>query len=424
MLMRMRKITKEHSRNLLVGIVLFFGVAYNFPLAMINAKVFTVTPVMTYAVELVIYFACFILGLSVLDRKRVVLVMSGLGFLVALTLLRFLMSLDFDPKFFRDALIPFAFLILGAAYRGSLLRLFMGMSIFITFVAVFELMMPDVYGDIANPKSYFVNSRGASADGFWNEGSSLYLSATRPDERNFFAGSNLPRASSVFIEPVTMGNYIIFFAAIVLVFWRWMSVSELILSIAMILFLIVASDGRLATGTCILMVLLAPFLKRFDQRFAFLLFFSVLLGGWFIVQVNGIHAYDKDTILSRTFFSVYSLAHLPLDSWFGLDVQSSYRYFDSGIAYFIASQSVITVLVFLLAYSFLFDMQSHEGRGFKNMAIFAFALSLLVSNSYFSIKTSALWWFTCGCLWNCSPKVLAAKKNLVEARVIAQGGVS
>ncbi len=235
---------------------------------------------------------------------------------------------------------------------------------------------------------------------------------------------NLPRASSVFIEPVTMGNYIIFFAAIVLVFWRWMSVSELILSIAMIVFLIVASDGRLATGTCILMVLLAPFLKRFDQRFAFLLFFSVLLGGWFIVQLNGIHTYDKDTILSRTFFSVYSLAHLPLDSWFGLDVQSSYRYFDSGIAYFIASQSVITVLVFLLSYSFLFDMQSHEGRGFKNMAIFAFALSLLVSNSYFSIKTSALWWFTCGCLWNCSPNVLAAKRNLVEARVIAQVGVS
>ncbi len=189
MLMCMKKITKENSRNLLVGIVLFLGVAYNFPLAMINAKVFTVTPVMTYAVELVIYFACFMLGLSALHRKRVVLVMSGLGFLVALTLLRFLMSLDFDPKFFRDALIPFAFLILGAAYRGSLLRLFMGMSIFITFVAVFELMMPDVYGDIANPKSYFVNSRGASADGFWNEGSSLYLSATRPDERNFFAGS-------------------------------------------------------------------------------------------------------------------------------------------------------------------------------------------------------------------------------------------
>ncbi|HHW4680936.1 MAG TPA: polysaccharide biosynthesis protein GumE, partial [Xylella taiwanensis] len=392
--------------------VLFAGVAYNFPLAVINAKIFAVRPVMTYVVELVIYAACFSLGLFSLDRKRAVLVMSGLGFLVALTLVRFLMSLDFDPKFFRDALIAFAFLVLGAAYRGSLLRLFMGMSIVVTLVASFELVMPDVYGDIANPKSYFVNSRGASTEGFWNEESSLYLSATRPNERNFFPGSNLPRASSVFIEPVTMGNYIIFFAAIVLTFWRWMSYSELVLSIAMIGFLIVASDGRLATGTCILMVLLAPLLKRFDQRFGFLLFLSVLISSWLLVQMSDIHAYNQDTILGRIFFSVYSLGHLPLDSWLGLDVQASYRYFDSGIAYFITSQSVIAVLVFLLAYSFLFNMPSHEGRMFKNIAIFAFALSLLVSNSYFSIKTSALWWVTCGCLWHWSPKASGGRSTL------------
>ena len=36
---------------------------------------------------------------------------------------------------------------------------------------------------------------------------------------------------------------------------------------------------------------------------------------------------------------------------------------------------------------------------FKHLAVFAFALSLLVSNGYFSIKTAALWWFVCGCLW-------------------------
>ncbi len=79
------------------------------------------------------------LGLSALHRKRVVLVMSGLGFLVALTLLRFLMSLDFDPKFFRDALIPFAFLILGAAYRGSLLASIHGHEYFYYFCCCFRV---------------------------------------------------------------------------------------------------------------------------------------------------------------------------------------------------------------------------------------------------------------------------------------------
>ncbi|MCD8456344.1 polysaccharide biosynthesis protein GumE [Xylella taiwanensis] len=420
----MNGITWERLRNILIGIVLFAGVTYNFSLAVINAKIFVVRPVTTYVVELVIYVACFTLGLFALDRKRAALVMSGLGFLVALTLIRFLMSFDFDPKFFRDALIAFAFLVLGAAYRGSLIRLFMGMSIVVTLVACFELVVPDVYGDIANPKSYFINSRGASTEGFWNEESSLYVSATRPNERNFLPGSNLPRASSVFIEPVTMGNYIIFFAAIVLTFWRWMSFSELLLSVAMIGFMIVASDGRLATGTCMLMVLLAPLLRRFDQRFGFLLFFAVLVSSWLLVWISDIHEYNQDTILGRIFFSVYSLGHLPLDSWLGLDVQASYRYFDSGIAYFITSQSVITVLVFLLTYSFLFIMPSHEGRVFKNMAIFAFALSLFVSNSYFSIKTSALWWFTCGYLWHWSPQASGMRSALRPAVVTVPGGVS
>ncbi|MCM5550645.1 polysaccharide biosynthesis protein GumE, partial [Xanthomonas hortorum pv. pelargonii] len=45
---------------------------------------------------------------------------------------------------------------------------------------------------------------------------------------------------------------------------------------------------------------------------------------------------------------------------------------------------------------------------FKNLAIFAFALSLLVSNGYFSIKTSALWWFVCGCMWHMLPTWSAA----------------
>jgi putative polymerase len=87
----------------------------------------------------------------------------------------------------------------------------------------------------------------------------------------------------------------------------------------------------------------------------------------------------------------------------GLDFAQAYRYFDSGISYFIASQSIVGVLAFLLSYSFLLLMPSKEGQLFKNLAMFAFALSLLVSNGYFSIKTSALWWFVCGCMWHMVP---------------------
>ncbi len=413
--------TRTRWLNFIIEMLMLLAVGYNFVLAVVNAKVFTVRPAMTYAVELLIYAACFVIGLWSLDRRRTALVIGGIGLVVALMLLRFLAVWQVDPKFFRDALVAFAFVVLGAAYRGSLPKLFLRMTLVVALVAGFELAAPTVYGDVVNPKSYFVNARGASAEGFWNEDSNLYVSATRPGARNFLPGSNLPRASSIFVEPVTMGNYIIFFAAIMLSFVRWLRPWALALSVALIGFLIVASDGRLAAGTCVLMLLLTPLLRRLDQRLSFLLFLLVLAGGWLLVWVAGIREYE-DTMLGRIFFTVDSINRLPLSSWLGLDPAAAYRYFDSGIAYFIASQSVIGVLAFLLAYSFLMLMPTREGQLFKNLAIFAFALSLLVSNGYFSIKTSALWWFVCGCLWHMAPVLRRPGPASVPAPTAPAGG--
>ncbi|ELQ15627.1 polysaccharide biosynthesis protein GumE [Xanthomonas translucens pv. undulosa] len=394
---------REQRHNLLIELVLLFAIGYNFLLAVVNAKVFRVSPAMTYVVEVAIYGACFLIGLWSLDRKRTAMVFTGIGLLAVLMLVRLFLVWSIDPKFFRDALIPFAFLVLGAAYTGSLPKLFLRMALVVSLVAAFELALPNVYGDVVNPKSYFVNARGASASSFWNQDSNLFVSATRPGARNFLPSSNLPRASSVFIEPVTMGNFIIFFTAILLTFWRWMRPVGIAVSVAMIGFLIVASDGRLAAGTCVMMVALTPLLLRMDQRLGFLIFFGVLLGAWLMVWASGIQSYE-DTTLGRVFFTVYSMRNMTAESWLGLDFDMPYKYFDSGIAYFISSQSVVLVLAFLLAYSFAMLMRTIEGQLFKNLLIFAFALSLLVSNGYFSIKTAALWWFVCGCLWQMAPR--------------------
>ena len=394
---------REQRHNLLIELVLLFAIGYNFLLAVVNAKVFRVSPAMTYVVEVAIYGACFLIGLWSLDRKRTAMVFTGIGLLALLMLVRLFLVWSIDPKFFRDALIPFAFLLLGAAYTGSLPKLFLRMALVVSLVAAFELALPKLYGDVVNPKSYFVNARGASASSFWNQDSNLFVSATRPGARNFLPSSNLPRASSVFIEPVTMGNFIIFFTAILLTFWRWMRPVGIAASVGMIGFLIVASDGRLATGTCVMMVALTPLLLRMDQRLGFLIFFAVLLGAWLIVWASGIQNYE-DTTLGRVFFTVYSIRNMTAESWLGLDFDTPYKYFDSGIAYLISSQSVVLVLAFLLAYSFAMLMRTIEGQLFKNLLIFAFALSLLVSNGYFSIKTAALWWFVCGCLWQMVPR--------------------
>lgn len=393
---------KQRYRNALVEAVLWLGIGYNFALALVNALLFPVSTAHVYAAEMISYGLCFLLGLGALEGRRAAIVWTGIALVIAVALLRYLAIWQLDPKFLRDAIIPFAFLVLGASYRGSLPSLVMRLGVVVLLVAAFEMFMPQTYGEVVNPKSYFVNTRAAEAEGFWNEDSNLYISATRPGERNWLPGHDLTRASSIFVEPITMGNFIIFFCAAIIALHRSYSWPKLALAALMILSLLVASDGRLASATCLLMLLLAPLLRRWDQRLSLLIFFLIMLFGWLLVDVARVDHYE-DTLIGRVFFTVDSMKNLSAASWFGLDMQSPYRYFDSGIAYFIASQSIVVVMAFLLAYSFLLRLRGGEGQLFKNLFMFAFALSLLVSNGYFSVKTAALWWFVCGYLWQYIP---------------------
>lgn len=387
----------DRLRNRAIAGLLLLAVGYNFALAAFNANIHSIGPSAAYAVELVVYAGCFAFGLRSLGREGILLVLTGLGLVLAFNLIRFLDTWRFDLKLARDAIIPFAFLALGTAYRGSLRKLVLWLAIIVSLVAVFEIALPNLYGDLVNPRSYFVNTRGNVEEDFWND-SKLYVSATRPGERNWLAGFDLPRVSSIFVEPVTMGNFIIFFCAVVVTFWRSLRIGGMLFSLTLILFLLVASDGRLASATCLLMMLLAPLLRRVDQWLAALLFLGVLLAGGFAVWALGVDAYE-DTLLGRVFVSVDAIVNLSPREWFGLDLGAPYRYSDSGIAYFIAAQSIVIVFAFLLGYSFLLRMPTSNGQLFKNLFMLAFALSLLVSNSYFSIKTAGLWWFACGYLW-------------------------
>ena len=409
-------IAGERRGSPAVAALLLLAIGYNFLLALFNASVHPVGASSAYAVELAIYAGCFLFGLRSLGRDGQLLVFTGLGLVLVFNLLRFLETWSFDLKLVRDAIIPFAFLTLGTAYRGRLHKLVLWLAVIVVLVAIFEMAFPDMYGDLVDPRSYFVNTRGNSEDDFWNEASKLYVSATRPGERNWLGGFELPRVSSIFVEPVTMGNFIIFFCAIAITFWRSLRIVGVVFSLAMILFLLIASDGRLASATCLLMLLLAPLLRRVDQSLAAFLFIGVLLAGWLAVWALGVGAYE-DTMMGRMFVSVDAINQMSPREWFGMDLAAPYRYSDSGIAYFIAGQSILVVLVFLIAYSFMLKMPTSNGQLFKNLFMVAFALSLLVSNAYFSIKTAGLWWFACGYFWRLQiPLTASAVDVRTEAR--------
>jgi putative polymerase len=177
-----------------------------------------------------------------------------------------------------------------------------------------------------------------------------------------------------------------------------MGPKRLALSVVLLLFLIVATDGRLAAGTSVLLVLGAPFMRKLDQRLSFLIMPLVILGAAMLVWVTGVSEYE-DTTLGRVWLTVHALRNMSAEAWLGLDFDVAYTYFDSGIAYFIASQSIMIVGAFLLAFAFGLEMPTEDGQAFKNAFMLAFAAGLLVSNSLFSVKSAALWWFVLGAMW-------------------------
>src|SRR5262249_54170721 len=134
----------------------------------------------------------------------------------------------------------------------------------------FELLFPDAYSRTFDILSYYVNTRNFSMRDFWNQDSSLFVSATRPDERFLLGFLNIHRASSIFLEPVSLGNYAIVVTAFTLAFWREMSAAKKIFFALTTLIIVVGSDGRLAATTCTALVLssfIFPFLPRYSNVF-------------------------------------------------------------------------------------------------------------------------------------------------------------
>src|SRR5690606_30295065 len=109
-----------------------------------------------------------------------------------------------------------------------------------------EVLVPNLYGDLFNVKAYYINSRGFTESQFWNPESTAFVSGTRPGERYFVAFTNWPRASSIFLEPVSLGNFIIVSLMVLLAGWRGLPLWIRAIWAATLVLLLMLADSRFA----------------------------------------------------------------------------------------------------------------------------------------------------------------------------------
>jgi putative polymerase len=381
-------------RTKLACAMLLLAVAYNAPLAIINAHILPLAPLHAILAEALLILTVFFIAMLSWrpDMTRWIMLIACMAAWFAI------MSFGrgvFQPKDFRDTLLVAAFIMLGMTVPYKYAQwLFIAFHIIVAVVALFEIIAPASFSDVFNAKNYYINTRGFHEEQFFVEDSGLF-NAYRPDERYFFPALNWLRASSIFLEPVGLGNYCTLATLMIILFWKdWRGPLRCFM-VVIWFFILLASDGRFAGMTSLLILVLTPLFYRLPVTVAFfympmLLTVSAVVSSQF--QFNPM----QDNLPGRIARGLKYISKMDIHELSGFGIATP-ALADSGIAYVVTSQSIFGLMALQGCLYFLTShMQQPKQRLMMHGGATMMAFGLLVSNSMLSIKTAGLLWFFTG----------------------------
>ncbi|MDB6063792.1 MAG: polysaccharide biosynthesis protein GumE, partial [Verrucomicrobiaceae bacterium] len=180
------------------------------------------------------------------------------------------------------------------------------------------------------------------------------------------------------------------------------------------------SDSRYAFACAIVLIAGNAVLRRIPQQLGFVLFFGVILAAGAIVLISGVSA-GRDDFLGRLYYTFNSMNRLDLPMLLGFKFDFAVKFMDSGLLYFVVSQSLPVVVLLTVLYSVGIVATGPEAKLYKTCTLIAVALSLLISNSLFSIKVAALMWYCLGAFASASSRNKTAQSAPVNAEINLAG---
>ncbi len=303
---------------------------------------------------------------------------------------------DFNLKgAVRDPLVLMAFTLLGmtCATFARARALFIVISVVVLAVAFFELMAPQSYTNIFNILSFYQGRGVVAGEPAQYGDSSLFVSGMRPGGRLLLPFLGQHRISSIFLEPVSMGNFgalaIAFALAIPMKYWR-SAVAIGIIGVTTILL----ADARFALFASGLFVI---------ARFVPLRWMNTALVAMPIVAIALLlyaarhFAPQGDDLTSRLATSGLVLESLGFSQIFGAEPQSVSTV-DAGYAYAITSLGLPFCIIIWTAFVMLKTPTAHAQRYKFFLGVYACALLCVSGTSLFALKTAALAWFVMGAM--------------------------
>ena len=373
--------------------LLWASVLLNFVLCFIDTNIFAVDQSLVIAGEAAILATAvavpFMGGGRHPGRWDLLLILLLLNWLI-LSLIRQYA----DPKLFRDVAIIPIFIVAGLACRGDKLHItIFRIHMLVLAFALWEAISLNSFISVFNVSGYFAHTRGLSPDEWWIE-NGLYVSSIRPEARFIFPGLPVHRLSSVFLEPVSLGNYVVIATLWLVGFWHHLPRKIAITAAIATALLLVGSDSRLATVCCMILLLAAPFKRHLTAATALLVAPAVIAATFIAVSLLQLRP-GLDDFPGRVAYGVYTLRSFGVEDFAGLSLDLIESTQDAGFAYVINSHSVMMAIILWIVI-FARRLVTPESRYIHFAIALYLSLNLIVSWSLFSIKTAGLLWFLLG----------------------------
>lgn len=382
-----RRARSMRSLYLLSVIAVIGGLVNNAFLCFVNTRVMAVHDSHVMIGEL-IFISCALI--VALDRR--IGLYLGFGVFLSYMLLLFALRHQFDPKPIRDILVPFAFYCAGS--RLGNLRLADGIVtasvVIVVVVGLFEYFAVETYLDYFNVLGYYLSRGAIRIQETYGQTRGLFISGLRPEPRTILSFLGQHRVSSVFLEPVSAGNF-----GVIVYAWtlyrkgmrlRW-------LTMAGALTVIVMADARFGLYTCILMTVLTPFYQWIAKSIWLVLPFVALAAFAIYGLSTGTHGGPND-ISGRFQVTAFLLTQLSAGVVFGSEVSDQFTA-DSGFAYTLVQFGIFGFIGLWALFVFA-PGKTARAWNFHSTAIIYFLLLLIISNSGYSLKTAGLFWFILG----------------------------
>jgi putative polymerase len=376
------------------------GTGFNMVLCFISTHAHAIGAAELAVVELAILGAALLSVWRTLDRDTWCIAGLTVGWIASVHIIDPVLG----PNILIALAIPPIFFALGRRYGTPDIgdRMVLVLSLVVVTFGLFELLDLSMFERLFDVIGYYVNKGGTDRSQVNVTGTHLFVSGIRPagEGRSLLPALGAHRVSSLFLEPISAGNF-----AVVAALWamaRYPAQSRrtyVILALAALIAILADSRLAIGCGLCIMVGLCTPLprLRVVLLMLPLILVATLVLIGW----TSGPRAID-DTLGGRLYSSGTLLASWDIAQWIGIERSQGIE--DSGYAQLFVGLGVVPAAMLWSLVALRTEPTALASRMRCALAIYL-TLSLCITGSVLSIKTGALVWFLYGTSQNPLPRL-------------------